>query len=148
MWHGSVGDFSVCGLCQRSWRSQQGQGAQTGSCLSYLHFAFPNEAWTPRGAQTLLVNVSSSGESQAEPRRTTNKQPLSNDCVRSGAGLNVPKSLELQLVWPPTLTAPHSPAVTLQPQTTGSLHWWVHEAQGLCDTSLLPHFVWRKVHLA
>ncbi len=58
--------------------------------------AFPNEAWTPSGAQTLWVNASFSGESQAEPRRTTSKQPPSNDCVRSGAGLNVSKSLVLQ----------------------------------------------------
>lgn len=87
-WHCGVGDFSVCGWCQGCWRSQQGQGA-TGRIMfiipAFMHLQMKHEI--PEGAQTLLVNVSSAGESQAEPRRTTNKQPPSNDCVRPGAGL-------------------------------------------------------------
>lgn len=39
---------------------------------------------------------------QAEPQSTTNKQAPNNECVHSGAGLNVSDSLVLQEVWPPT----------------------------------------------
>lgn len=42
------------------------------------------------------------GKGQAEPQGTTNKQPSNNDCVRSGAGLNVLKPLVHEVLWPPT----------------------------------------------
>lgn len=102
---------------------------------SRIH-AFPDEAWTPRGAWTPLVKRLLLWRKSGW--RTTNKQPRSSKSVSSGAGLNVSKSLVLRWVWPPTLTP--APPPTAAPPAASHIRGTLLSPWGACWTT------WASMH--
>lgn len=117
---------------KRARRTQQGQGGADRMLFFIPAFQMRHEVpeelrhchWTSHPTWR---------EVTMKPRRTTSKQPPSNDCVRPGADPNVLKSLEPH-VWPPTLTGPppRTQFCCSLPAATNSqapqLTRWVHNA--------------------